>query len=246
MPSITVASTQKRTALELLNTVLGELGMPATNSINSTDDTTRQLLFLANSVGEALALLPFWSELIELFTVTTTTSTVYDLPADWGVPLNGTAWDRTAKWPLIGPAVPSHWQTYQASNLPGGPRTQYRFNGLRLEVYPAPVAGLTFTHEYLSTGWALGVSGANADQRKPRLTLDSDYVLFNERLFIVAVKLAWLDAKRLDTASAQAAFSAMLEAGWAASRGAPVLSFAPTYTDELIGWGNIPDQGFGL
>jgi hypothetical protein len=247
VPTINPAATNKRTALVLLNTALAELGMPSISSINSTDDTAVQLLALANGLGSRVAQLPFWAELVETFTITTVEDQdTYDLPLDWGVPVVGTTWDRSTRWPLIGPTPPIQWQTLQSGFGLAAPQYRYRFVGLQIIFYPSNVAGdHTVVHEYLSTGWALGLSGATATVRKPRITADTDYVLFSEEMFICGVKVAWLMAKGLESTNALIEFGRMLEAGWANSSSAPVINFVPNPGNFFITLANVPDTGYG-
>lgn len=245
MPTINPATTQKRTALELLNTVMGEIGMPAISSVLSTEDTAVQLLYLANGVGSRIAMLPFWTELVETWEFTTTTETNYDLPLDWGVPTIGTGWDRSARWPLIGPSPPAQWQVLESGFGIAAPQFRFRFIDGQLVLFPAPEAGHDMVHEYLSTGWVLGLEGTIATLRKPRITVDADYVLFNEEMFITGVKVAWLLAKGLEATAAISEFTRMLEAGWATTGSAPILSFSPDPGNFFITLANVPDTGFG-
>lgn len=246
MPTIDPSSTQKRQALALLNTVLGEIGMPPMTSILEGTDTSVQLLYLANGFGSRLALLPFWATLTETFSTTTVDSqTEYDLPVDWGVPLASTAWDRTSRWPLIGPVTAPQWQILQSSLSVAAPQYRFRFADLQLQISPPPPAGLNLVHEYLSTGWALGLSGLTNTVRKPRITSDDDYVLFSEEMFICGVKAAWLGAKGLDNRAAVAEFKDMLEAAWAATNSASILPFGGGCGSFLLGYQNVPDTGFG-
>jgi hypothetical protein len=246
MPTIDPNTTQKRQALALLNTVLGEIGMPPLTSVSEGTDTSVQLLYLANGFGSRLAMLPFWATLTETFTtVTVDSQTEYDLPVDWGVPLASTAWDRTSRWPLIGPVTAPQWQILQSSLSVAAPQYRFRFSDLKIQISPAPPAGLTLAHEYLSTGWALGLSGDTATVRKPRITSDEDYVLFSEEMFLCGVKAAWLGAKGLDNRAAVAEFKEMLEASWAATNSASILPFGGGCAPFLLGYQNVPDTGYG-
>lgn len=245
MPIIDPVTTQRRPALVLMQTILGEVGMPQPGSILAGDDTTVQLLYLMNGFGARLSRMPFWSELVEEFNVTTTTDTEYDLPFDWGVPLAGTNWDRTARWPLVGPVTPAEWQVLKSGFGAAAPRFRFRFKDAQFCLHTTPEVGLTIVQEYLSTGWILGLSGATATVRKPRITLDTDYVLLDEEMFICGVKLLWKEAKGLDTAALVGDFKAMLDAAWGSSAGAPILSLAPSGVSMLLGYGNVPDTNFG-
>lgn len=245
MPTIDPNTTQKRTALELLQTILGELGLGQVGSILAGDDMTVQLLYLMNGLGSRLAKMPFWSELVEEWSITTTTAAEYDLPNDWGVPLAGTNWDRTARWPLVGPVTSAEWQVLKSGFGAAAPRFRFRFKEGQFCLHTNPEAGLTIVQEYLSTGWVLGLTGATATERKPRITADTDYVLLDEEMFICGVKLVWKEAKGLESSALLQDFKVMLEAAWGSSAGAPILSLAPPEVSMLLGYGNVPDTNYG-
>lgn len=230
-----------------MNTVLGEVGMPLTNSILSTEGTTIQMLYLMNGLGENLAKFPLWADLRQEFLITTTTDTAYDLPTDWGVPLNGTAWDRSGRWPLLGPKTPVEWQYLQSGFGVAAPQYRWRLFGRQFNLFPAPIAGLTLVEEYLSSNWAVGVTapGTVASTGKPRFSADTDYCLLDERMMIEGSKLAFLEAKGLDSSKAFRNFTDMLEAAWANSNAAPTLSLAPIPTNQFITEWNAPDTGYG-
>lgn len=244
-PSITVATTQLRPALSLMNTALGEVGMPLTNSVLSQDQTTIQMLYLMNALGENLAKFPLWSDLRQEFLITTTTATAYDLPVDWNVPINGTAWDRTGRWPLLGPKTPQEWQYLQSGFGVAAPQYRWRLFNRQFNLFPAPIAGLTLVEEYLSSNWVVGGSGAVFNTGKPRITVDTDYILLDERMFIEGAKLAFLEAKGLDSSKAFRTFTDLLEAAWANSNAAPTLSLSPIPASIFITEWNAPDTGYG-
>jgi hypothetical protein len=245
MPSINTSTTQLRTALQLIQTALGEVGMPPPNSVLASDQTTVQMLYLMNALGESLSRLPLWADLRQEFLITTTTATAYDLPVDWGVPLNGTAWDRTGRWPLLGPKTPQEWQYLQSGFGVAAPQYRWRLFNRQFNVFPAPIAGLTLVEEYLSTNWVLGGSTTTISTGKPRISADNDYILLDERMFIEGSKLAFLEAKGLDSSKAFRNFCDMLEAAWANSNAAPTLSLAPIPASLFITEWNAPDTGYG-
>jgi hypothetical protein len=199
-----------------------------------------------NALGSALAKFPLWPDLRTEWTITTTTDAAYDLPVDWSVPLNGTTWDRTSQWPLIGPKTPTEWQILKSGIGVAAPQYRFRFFGRQFHLHPAPGAGLTIVQEYLSSNWVLGTSGDAASIGKPRITLDNDYILLDERLFIEGVKLAFLEAKGLDSSKAFRNFTDLLEAAWANSNAAPVLSLVPVGRTMFISEYNIPETGYGV
>lgn len=249
MPSINPSATYKRTALVLLNTVLGEMGMPAISSVNSTDDMAVQLVALANGFGTRLASLPLWAELNKTATITTVQGTsTYDLPIDWLVPLHGTAWNRSASWPLAGPIAPVHWQTLQSGVGAGATSSyRYRFVGGQVQLHTGAVStGETLVFDYLSSEWVLGVDGEGlATVGKPRISADNDYILLHEEMFITGLKVAWRAEKGFEYSRHLAEFLQMLEAAWANSSGAAILSFIPNLSQQFLSLRNVPDSGYG-
>lgn len=245
MTSINLSTTRQRQANQLLNAVQGEIGLPLSPSILSTDQSTVQMLYLMNALGESLAKFPLWPDLRKEWAFTTTTDAAYDLPEDWSVPLNGTTWDRSSQWPLLGPKTPTEWQILKSGIGVAAPQYRFRFFNRQFNLHPAPSAGIEVVQEYLSSDWVLGVNGSVADVGKARITTDSDYVLLDERLFIEGTKLAFQEAKGLDSSKSFRNFSDMLEAAWANSNAAPVLSLTPTSRSIFLSEYNIPETGYG-
>lgn len=249
VPTITVATTLRRTVLSLIQTAMGEIGMTRPSTIQSgADETGIQLLYLFNSLGEDLANFPFFGELLQTWLITTTTATAYDLPVDFNVPMNGTVWDRTGRWPLLGPKTPAEWQYLQSGFGVAAPQYRYRFFGGQFNLFPAPVAGLTISQEYISKYWIYGLltpTSLTADVAKVRATQDTDYCIINERMMIEGLKLAFLEAKNLDSTKQKLKWDRMMEQAWSNSIGAPSLSLAPIPANIFITEWNAPDTGYG-
>lgn len=245
--SINPATTARRNTLQLINAVLNELGLPSTASIISDDPTTIQVVALMNGLGEDLARLPLWQSLVQVFTITTTTAAAYDLPSDWMVPLNGTTWDRTGRWPLLGPKTPTEWQFLNSGFGVAAPQYRYRYIDDQMNFFPAPIAGLTVVQEYLSASWVLGVGGGGlADVPKRRITVDTDFTQLDERMLILGTKLSFLEEKGLESTKAAERFQIMLESAWANANGGAVLNLAPMPSSIFITEWNAPDTGFGV
>jgi len=246
---ITVATTRKRTALQIAQQAMGEMGMPRPTTLGSSqDENARQLLFLLNGLGEKLCRLPLWSETRAEWLLTSTTATAYDLPDDWLVPLVGTTWDRTGRWPLLGPKTPTEWQYLQSGFGVAAPQYRFRFINNQFVLFPIPLAGLTLVHEYLSSNWVLGLASAGAvtaTAAKPRITQDSDYPILDELMLITGLKLAFREAKGLDASRVREEFEDMLEAAWSNSISAGPLSLAPIPSNIFISEWNLPDTGYG-
>jgi len=249
-PAIIVATTRKRTALAIAQQAMGEIGMPRPTTLSAgTDETSAQLLFLLNGLGEKLARLPLWAETRAEWSFTTTTAEAYDLPADWLVPLADTVWDRSGRWPLLGPKVPTEWQYLKSGFGVAAPQFRYRFFNGQFNLHPAPAAGKVIVQEYLSAAWVFGVSPtvpAQADVPKYRITADTDIPLFDDLLLITGLKLAFREAKGLDSSKVQEEFEDMIEAAWSNSTSAPTLSLTPGTSSQFLSEWNLPDTGYGV
>jgi hypothetical protein len=249
-PPIVVATTRRRNALQIVQQAMGEIGMPRPTTLAAgADETANQLLFLLNGLGERLARLPLWEATRAEWVITTTTATAYDLPEDWLVPLADTAWDRTGRWPLIGPKTPSEWQVLQSSGFGSAPTaTRFRFFNGQFNLSEAPVAGQTYVYEYLSASWVIGlatVAATQADVRKYRISADTDYPLLDEQMLITGLKLAFREAKGMDSSKVQEEFEDMLEAAWANAISAKTLSLAADPQPAFLSLANIADSDYG-
>lgn len=250
IPAIIVATTGRRTVLQIAQQAMGEIGMTRPTTLTAgIDENAQQLLFLLNGLAEELVAVPLWAETRAEWLLTTTLATSYDLPADWLVPLSGTTWDRTGRWPLLGPKTPAEWQYLKSGFGVAAPQYRFRFFGGQFNLFPAPIAGLVLAQEYLSSNWIAGVNPVTptlADVPKRRATSDADYPIINERMLIEGLILKFLEAKGLDSTKAKDKFERMLEAAWSNSNSAPVLNLAGTPSSFLLSEWNIPNTGFGL
>lgn len=73
----------------------------------------------------------------------------------------------------------------------------------------------------------------------------SDYLLFDYRLLVTALKLRFRREKGLDTQSQQQDYEAALSAALGGDGAAPVLSLSPASGFPYLGVGNTPEGGYG-
>ena len=249
-PAITLATTRKRNALQIAQQAMGEIGMPRPSTLTGgNDETAIQLLYLLNGLGEKLSRLPLWSETRAEWSITTTTAAEYELPPDWLVPLSGTTWDRSGKWPLLGPKTPTEWQYLQSGFGVAAPQFRFRFITGQFVLFPAPVAGKVIVQEYLSSSWVYGLAAPGAltaSVGKSRITENTDIPLLDELMLITGLKLVFREAKGLESTKVREEFENMLEAAWANSTSGAILNLAPIPSNQFISEWNLPDTGFGL
>lgn len=165
----------------------------------------------------------------------------YPLPSDWKKQINQTEWDRTNRWPLMGPQSPQSWQSFKSGIVYAGPRERFRILQNTIAVNPPPPNGLIFAFEYISKNWVIGADGIS----KPALTLDTDTFVFDDSLMILGVKTLWLQAKGLDYSIEAAQFANTLALCKAQDKSAPMLSVAPRRGGRLLSTENIQDGNWG-
>lgn len=147
--------------LTTLQAVVDELGLPSLSTVvTSTDQTTRQLLAIANRVGKELKLRFPWPELTREHIITLVTDQEsYDLPEDMDRFQFRTHWDRTNHWELDGPLTPQEWQFRKSGITQVVPRRQFRIKGAadaEFALFPTPDAGSNgniCSFEYQSETW---------------------------------------------------------------------------------------------
>lgn len=161
----------------------------------------------------------------------------YDLPSDWLSEIPQTEWDRTNRWPLLGPQSPQAWQSFKSGIVYAGPRQRFRIQENQILINPPPPNGLLFSLEYISTGWVIN----SVNQRLPRFTNDTDTAIFPDSLLITGLKAQWKAAKGLDGTFDLAEFRVMLDTIKAQDKSAPKLSLSPQPGEVLLSVANLSD-----
>lgn len=161
----------------------------------------------------------------------------YDLPSDWLSEIPQTEWDRTNRWPLLGPQSPQAWQSFKSGIVYAGPRQRFRIQENQILINPPPPNGLLFSLEYISNGWVIN----SVNQRLPRFTNDTDTAIFPDSLLVTGLKAQWKAAKGLDGTFDLAEFRVMLDTIKAQDKSAPKLSLSPQPGEVLLSVANVVD-----
>lgn len=161
----------------------------------------------------------------------------YDLPSDWLSEIPQTEWDRTNRWPLLGPQSPQAWQSFKSGIVYAGPRQRFRIQENQILINPPPPNGLLFSLEYISNGWVIN----SVNQRLPRFTNDTDKAIFPDSLLITGLKAQFKAAKGLDGTFDLAEFRVMLDTIKAQDKSAPKLSLSPQPGEVLLSVANVVD-----
>jgi hypothetical protein len=229
------------TALQIVQQACGELGLPVPDAVaGTTEETNIQMLALLNSAGYDLAANYQWEELTRTQLVNlNAVDDLYDLPTDYNFYLDSTGWDRTNRWPLLGPVSSQEWQALVASKVQAVSRTYYRLVNKKLEFWPKPVSDRVIALEYNSLAWVQ--NGLDPTQYLTRIEHDSDTPVLNDWLLVKFLKLKTWAAKGFDTTMLTAEFQNMFNSISAKSKGSRVLSLAPKTGTVFIGVQNVPE-----
>jgi len=233
------------TSLSIVRQVAGELGLPAPTSLSTTDDPQiSQLLALLNSAGNELVVFYPWEQLIRIFDMMTVPAQdKYSLPADWTYFVNQTQWDRTNRWPLLGPKSPQEWAWLTGGGIASAPRTRYRVYGDKLVLFPVPGSTpANITIEYITKNWLTRADQTAADF----ITTDTDTVNYNPWMMVKFVKQKFYELKGFDTVAVKADFMRMFMSLTGKDKGGPVLSLSPTSSPALVGPWSVPEGSWPI
>jgi hypothetical protein len=161
----------------------------------------------------------------------------YNLPSDWDREIPQTEWDRTNRWPLMGPQSAQDWQSFKSGIVYAGPRERFRIIGNTYAINPPPPNGLVFGFEYISKAWIYSATGVP----QTALTSDADTFIFTDSLLITGLKVQWKQAKGLDASFDLAEFRSLLENNKSQDKSFPKLTLSPIGSSVLLTTMNLPD-----
>lgn len=162
----------------------------------------------------------------------------YALPSDWSKQIPQTEWDRSNRWPLLGPSSPQDWQSFKSGIVYAGPRLRFRIQGNNLAINPPPSSNLNLAFEYISKAWVLAADNVTY---KTKFSADTDTFIFDDSLMTLGLKLQWLKAKGFEYDYAQREFDSLLNMCKGQDKSAPKLSLAPEGASVLLTNRNMPD-----
>jgi hypothetical protein len=161
----------------------------------------------------------------------------YPLPSDWKKQIPQTEWDRTNRWPLLGPQSAQGWQSFKSGIVYAGPRERFRLLGNTIALNPPPPNGIVLAWEYISNAFVIAADGT----MKSSFTADDDTCVFDDSLMVQGLIMAFKQAKGLDVSFELSRFNGLLEQCKAQDRSAAKLSLSPADISILLTTQNIPD-----
>lgn len=173
----------------------------------------------------------------------------YPEAADFDHFLNGTAWDRTNRWALLGPDSPQLDEYHRSGIVTTGPRRHFRQVGnlvagtYRLWPPPATVdTPFQIAWEYLSLNWVRANGGATL---AASMVNDDDTPLLDSQALILGTKWRFLEAKGIPTAmSMQTEYKDYVAQLIGRDGGAPTLNMGRRFEPYLLSPWNVQDANY--
>jgi len=241
------------TALQTLNQVAAELGLPQSVTIADVNSVQAvQLLAMLNSAGNELVTYYPWEQLKKEWAFTTVDGQGdYALPSDWCYNVDQTQWDRTNHWPLIGPKSPQEWAWLKGGLLAAAPRIRFRIQNNMMKLWPVPSAGdapgtHVISQEYVTRNWVLSTTAGGAPVEADMVTGDNDTIVFDPWLLIKYVKFKFFSLKGFNTVDVQADFMRIFNSLTGKDVGAPILNLAPRPLSQYLGPWSVPDGSWNV
>lgn len=213
----------------------------------STDPNVLQLCEFLRQSGDDLSTQHDWTAMVREATFTTDgVADTVTLPPDFYDFVDGTGWNRSTRWPLIGPLSPQDVQFLKARLVNVLIQIAYRKVGGNLVFPIIPGAGSVCAFEYQSTYWAQSAGASVPDKKSP--TVSTDMVLYDADLMVAAVKLRWAEEKGFDTTLARSRYDEKLGYMIGKDAGGQSLGLAGRARpfDRMINADNVPPGNWGV
>jgi hypothetical protein len=239
-------ATPFETALTVISTASTQLGLGAVaDPYGSTDPNVIQMRSLLSSIGRKLAAHRRWRTLTLEHTFDTANGTAeYALPNDFVAMVDQSEWNRTTDRQAL-PVGAEAWQYLATGAVTSTINALFRVRAATVEISPTPTGIATIGFEYLSRYWVQTSGAAQADKDAP--TANTDALFFDSELLVSALKRAFLKAKGWDATNAEVEYQEALALAEAADvAAAPRIGIGgQTRGFRRLGYGNIPDGGYG-
>lgn len=238
-------------AIDIAKQLAGEMGLTMGNTFVAADDVQgQQILAALNAAGNELNMIYPWEQFQKELTIQTVVGQgEYPLPSDWKYFLDQTQWDRTNRWPLLGPKSPAEWAWLKGGLLATFPRMRYRVAGNKFMIWPVPDSDSTtfnLAMEYVAGNWVQSTESMDQMPNAAMIKADGDIVWYDPWLALKFAKLKFYQLKGFDTTAAQADFLRVFESLKGKDTGAPVLSLVPIRTPFFIGPWSVPDGNWNV
>lgn len=219
--------------------------------VNNTSDTDSvRVLALANAQIASMVNIPTasggWRALEKVHSFTTISGqNQYDLPDDFHYQIPTTHWDSADQDIIRGPVNPQEIAYLKSYLNISMPHMYYRLIGNKIELYPTPTeTGRTISFYYISKCAVLNFNNVDCTEQFEN---DTDTILLDEECFILGLMWRWKAVQGLDFSVEKSEYDARMETVIARDNGMRQISLGgrPNYDTPLIGYWNIPENGYG-
>lgn len=227
--------------LSIVQNVANTVGVDEPSSVfGSTNNTSIQMLAIANRSGKMLARRHPWQRLQKEHTFSTVASTeTYSLPSDYDRHIDNTAWDRTNYRLMRGSLSPQEWQQRKSGIVSTGINYRFRVRGNLFYLDPIPSSVDSMVFDYISDQWTTDSGGANPSNE---WNADTDLTIFPEYLLELDLLWRFKKEKGLEYAEDFRDFETQFEIEKAADT--PNYTIDMGYKPRIIP-ANVPEAGFG-
>ena len=237
----TATTTSGSTSLTSLSSTTGLTSTPTYFQVTGTGINQDTYLVSVNGGGSS-AVMTQAATASGTGVTLTFAQTLYALPSDYDRLIDKTDWSKTQHWEMLGPETAQEWQWLKSGYISSGPRIRYRVLGGFFQIWPPQAANLYLGFEYMSNQWVTGASGTG----RSSMTIDTDVFTFPDPLMVTGLKWRWATEKANNAENEyKSAYMRQLDIAKANDAGSRTLNMAPRFTSVLIGFGNIPDSGYG-
>lgn len=173
----------------------------------------------------------------------------FAVPTDFDRIVDRTAWDTDSHWEMIGPATPQQQAILRSGVTVSGPRITHWFQEGFFQIWPPLGEDENLAYWYQSKYWILASAATSVS--KELFTADTDTTIFPDPLMRALIKLKYLEAKGLwigspdEYGSPAWEYAKQIDIAKGNEAGSQTLSMAPKSPSPLLGWRNMPDQGYG-
>ena len=170
---------------------------------------------------------------------------LFALPSDFDRMIDSTHWDKSKHWQMLGPETAQQREWLRSGYISTGPRIRYWQMGGYVQIWPPLAANEVLAYEYVSKWWIVPTAPTTPAPTKELFTADTDTCIFPDALMRALIKLKYFEIKGFDTTALYRVYTGQRDLAFSHDSGSPNLSMAPRPTTALLGWGNIPDSGYG-
>lgn len=167
----------------------------------------------------------------------------YAPPTDFDRLVDRTQWDKSKHWEMLGPSTAQQREWLRSGYISTGPRIRFSMMGGYFQIWPPLGSNEVLSYEYVSKYWIYATGESSTT--KELFTVDADTCIFPDPLVRALIKLKYFEIKGFDTTAAYRDYTMQLDLAKAHDSASPTLSMAPQPSEVLIGFGNIPDSGYG-